>query len=106
MPDRYAHLIEVVGGITPPLLVALAGGVVRVLRSSGPCSLRYVAATITTAAFTGYLTQLVLSSIPTIPNAIQTACVGIAGYAGGKLLDILAERFCNVAAAKVEKWKG
>jgi hypothetical protein len=106
MPDKATHFIQVVGGIAPPILVALAGGAVRVLRGPGPCSLRYVAATVITAAFTGYLTHSVLTSIHLVPDGVRTACVGIAGYAGGKLLDILAERFCKVAASKVDRHLG
>lgn len=96
MPDRF-NFLQLVGGIAPPVLVALLGGVVRVLRGPGPCSLRYVLATIVTAAFTGYLTHKLLSGVPMLADGVKTACVGIAGYAGGKLLDIMAERFCKVA---------
>ncbi|GEM_PF-1693005 len=97
MPDRLSSIAQLIGGIAPPILVALGGGAVRVLRGPGPCSLRYVFATIVTAAFTGYLTHAALSSVPAVPDGVRTACVGIAGYAGGKLLDIVAERFCKVA---------
>lgn len=98
MPDRLHELTQWIGGLAPPVLVALAGGAVRVLRGPGPCSFRYVVATVVTAAFTGYLTHSVLSSMAVVPDGVRTACVGVAGYAGGKLLDILAERFCKVAA--------
>lgn len=97
MPDRFNNFLQLVGGIAPPILVALLGGLVRLLRGPGPCSLRYVVATIVTAAFTGYLTHEALSSVPVMPDGVKTACVGIAGYAGGKLLDIMTERFCKVA---------
>ena len=98
MPDRMTSLIQWIGGIAPPVLVALLGGAVRVLRGPGPCSFRYVLATIATAAFTGYLTHAALTSMQSVPDGVRTACVGIAGYAGGKLLDTVAERVCKVAA--------
>lgn len=98
MPERLTEITQMIGGLAPPVLVALAGGAVRVLRGPGPCSFRYVVATVVTAAFTGYLTHAVLSSMSMVPDGVKTACVGVAGYAGGKLLDIMAERFCKVAA--------
>lgn len=101
MQERAAVIdtvMQYVGGIAPPVLLALLGGAVRVLRGPGQCSLRYVAATMASAAFTGLLTHKGLSSMPGIPEGILTAIVGISGYAGGKLLDILTERLCRVAA--------
>ncbi|MFK4765463.1 phage holin family protein [Desulfobaculum sp. SPO524] len=91
-------LMQLMGGVLPPVLLALFGGTVRVLRGPGACSARYVFATIVTAAFTGYMVHLLLEPVAFVPEGMRQACVGVAGYAGGQLLDIIADRVC--AAAK------
>lgn len=96
--ETIASLLQLMGGFVPPVLLALAGGTVRVLRGPEPCSVRQVLATVVTAAFTGYLVHLLLEPATFVPEGMRQACVGVAGYAGGQLLDIISARMC--AAAK------
>lgn len=100
MPARTGldSFVQIMGSVAPPVLLALFGGSVRVLRGPGRCSVRQVLATIITAAFTGYMVHLLLQPVAFVPEGVKQACVGVAGYAGGQLLDILADRVC--AAAK------
>jgi hypothetical protein len=74
----------------------MLGGGIKLLRGGSPCSIKAVVASLAIAGFTGWVAHGLLLSLG-IPPAAVSSGTAIAGYSGGKLLDVLAERACSAA---------
>jgi len=105
MPERMTHealvqwlsaCFQWMGGWCPPVLIAMLGGGIKLLRGGSPCSIRAAVASLAIAGFTGWVAHGFLQSLGIPPAAISSG-TAIAGYSGGKLLDVLSERACSAA---------
>jgi hypothetical protein len=79
-----------------PVLLAVFGGVVRVLHDGRSCSWRRMLVSVLTAGFVGLIIFLVLQEVQASGSMTGAAC-GVGGYAGGDLLNTLARRVCKAA---------
>lgn len=98
MPERMTldAIMQWMGGWCPPVMLAMIGGCIKLLRGGSPCSIKSAVASLAIAGFTGWVAHGFLQSLG-IPPAAVSSGTAIAGYSGGKLLDVLAERACSAA---------
>lgn len=88
-------LLQWVGGWLPPVLLAVVGGVVRQLRARN-CTVRQWIASLAGAALAGWITSSVMIAMGA-PESFIGPCSALAGYSGGTLLDVCADRLCSLA---------
>lgn len=80
-----------------PLIMALLGGFARVILRPIPGSAFMTVCRIATSAFAGVIVYLAIQDYSAITPSMKSAIVGIGGYAGVDLLDILSSRLLKVA---------
>jgi len=97
MPER--SYFNQIGGLLLPLAIAIFGGLVRAIRTE--CTLKQAIVAMLVAAFTGVVVSLFLQDVAFLSPDQKAAATGLAGYNGGKMLDILSKRTCEFA----EKFK-
>ena len=97
MPER--SYFNQIGGLLLPLAIAIFGGLVRAIRTE--CTLKQAIVAMLVAAFTGVVVSLFLQDVAFLTPDQKAAATGLAGYNGGKMLDILSKRTCEFA----EKFK-
>lgn len=97
MPER--SYFNQLGGLLLPLAIAIFGGLVRAIRTE--CTLKQAIVAMFVAAFTGVVVSLFLQDVAFLTPDQKAAVTGLAGYNGGKMLDILSKRTCEFA----EKFK-
>lgn len=97
MPER--SYFNQIGGLLLPLAIAIFGGLVRAIRTE--CTLKQAIVAMLVAAFTGVVVSLFLQDVAFLTPDQKAAATGLAGYNGGKMLDILSKRTCDFA----EKFK-
>lgn len=88
-------LFQWMGGWFPPVLLAMVGGIVRMLRTND-CTFRQWLASLAAAALAGWITASLMEAMGMTSDVIGP-CAALAGYSGGTLLDICAERLCKLA---------
>ncbi|MEZ6853001.1 phage holin family protein [Halodesulfovibrio aestuarii] len=93
MPEK--DLLAQVWGLLPPIVISVLGGLVRAVRTN--CTLKGTLIAMLVAAFTGVVVSLFLQDVAFLTPDQKAAATGLAGYNGGKLLDILSKRTCELA---------
>lgn len=87
--------------MAPAILLALTGGFIRWMRG-GECSIWTLVVGVLSAGFAGILAFLFLEGTSIAPT-MRGAVVGVAGYAGGDLLQVLSRRVCRIAMGVDER---
>lgn len=75
-----------------PVSLAVIGGIIRRLRS-GRCSSASLIFGMAMAGFVGVLAHLALQDVA-MSAGLKSAIVGVAGYAGGDLLNAASRKVC------------
>ena len=82
-----------------PVVLALLGGCVRVLRKGEECTMTQVVATLLASGFVGILVYMILQDFR-IPEGMKMAIVGASGYSSGSLLPIIESWVCREATKR------
>ncbi|MEZ0576855.1 phage holin family protein [Halodesulfovibrio aestuarii] len=93
MPEK--DFLVQLWGLLPPLVISVLGGLVRAVRTN--CTFKATLIAMLVAAFTGVVVSLFLQDVAFLTPDQKAAVTGLAGYNGGKLLDILSKRTCELA---------
>lgn len=93
MPEK--DLLTQAWGLLPPVAISVLGGLVRAVRTNSSFKGTLIAMLV--AAFTGAVVSLFLQDVAFLSPDQKAAVTGLAGYNGGKLLDILSKRTCELA---------
>lgn len=88
-----------------PIIMALFGGMARVILHPLPGSAITVIARAAASAFAGFIVYLILQEHTNLSQNLQSAIIGVAGYAGVDLLDILSSRLMRLSENKQPKDK-
>ena len=82
-----------------PIVLALIGGCVRVLRKGEERTMTQVIATLLASGFVGVLVYMLLQDFR-MPDGIKVAAVGASGYSAGSLLPIIEKWMSNEASKR------
>ncbi|WP_027178781.1 phage holin family protein [Maridesulfovibrio bastinii] len=82
--------------LSVPVLIAAAGGVVRVLQRDGQCSVKSLFVGAITSMFAGVCVHLLITDLQ-LSEAVKAGIVGVSGFASGDLLRALSTRACKIA---------
>ena len=105
VPERVVPFIEWLQRITPPLILAVVGGLVKLLRDSCKITLGRVIVCIITAGFAGVEVFLLIQDLG-LPSYLQAGLVGISGFAAGEILDTLSNSVVKFASLYSKKILG
>lgn len=83
-----------------PLIMALFGGLARVMLRPLPGKAIMLVFRVIASAFAGMVVYLAIQDYSSISPGMQSAIVGVGGYAGVDLLDILSNRLLKIARDK------
>ena len=103
VPERVVPFIEWLQRITPPLILAVVGGLVKLLRDSCKITLGRVVVSTITAGFAGVEVFLLIQDLG-LPSYLQAGLVGISGFAAGEILDTLSNsviKFTSLYSKKI-----
>lgn len=101
MPDRLIEDLTRLWEMMPAIALAVMGGIVKWARG-GSCSLAGLFVGLLSAGFAGVVVYLLLDGT-TVSHTMRGAAVGIAGYAGGDLLQVFSRRMCRWAMGGVDE---
>lgn len=87
MPENFSEWMQ---KLTPALVLAVLGGLVKLLQVGCRITLGRVVVSIMTAGFTGVVVFLLIQDL-SMPQSLQAAIVGICGYSAGEILSVLSE---------------
>lgn len=102
VPEKIVSLAEWIQRLTPPLILAVVGGLVKLLRDSCKITLGRVFICILTAAFAGVEIFLLIQDLG-LPSYIQAGIVGVSGFAAGEILDILQNSLLKATSCYSKK---
>ncbi len=90
--DDLARALDFVKALLPAALIAITGSLVKYLREhrSEPFSWGEFLSGMAVAAFAGVVTQCICNGLG-VGAWLSSAAVAMAGYGGGKTLDLLVE---------------
>ncbi|MGE4520643.1 MAG: phage holin family protein [Desulfobacteraceae bacterium] len=89
--DEFRSVLKIMLEMLPAILLALLGGIVRMVNKKETITFCFVLGGLFSSAFVAIIVSLLLSGVE-IPKCTQMAMVGMSGYSSSEILGILKSK--------------